>query len=173
MKKILTLIFFSLFLSLYVFCEANYYTCVYTDGSESKVYLRNDTKGIVLFDGDSNQKKIKSFKGLEELRDLDYIECYGLAFVENYDFLSDIKSCKYIYICDGKYFDFNILENVQNLEELEFNGYVNDEVFEKIVNDGIDVSKLKYLKKLTFWARGQNMNFDLKIKYAEEVSEEK
>ena len=171
MKKIVTLILISFIINLSVTCQQKFLTRVQTDGSESKVYLVKNSNKFVLYDSDNTYTK--TFKGFENFDELDYIECMTLPYVESYDFLADVVSCKKIGIGYGKYFDFNILKNVKNLEELIFVGYISDEDFEKIKRDGIDLSELKYLKKFTFNLIGRKIDFDLKIKYAEDVSEEK
>lgn len=64
-----------------------------------------------------------------------------------------------------------LLFRVKNLEEIDFEGFISEEEFQEIKRNGIDVSELKYLKKLIFNPAGYTIDFDLKIKYAEDVSE--
>ena len=168
MKKILVILIASIIMNLSVFSEANYVIRVQTDGSELKVPLYNE-KTLVLYDNASTETK--TFTGLEDLGDLDLIECYPLPYIESYDFLAEVKSCKSIYLGYAHYFDFNMLKNVKNLEEIDFEGFISEEDFQEIKRNGIDVSELKYLKKLIFNPAGYTIDFDLKIKYAEDVSE--
>ncbi len=173
MRKIIVLIFFSLIFSFSLFSESNFIIAVQRDGSEIKVYLNKNVKekSFFLSDNDSTNTHTINFKGFDAVGELDYIDCFTLPYLENYDFLAEVKSCKSIYLGYAHYFDFNILKNVKNLEEIDFEGFISEEDFQEIKRNGIDVSELKYLKKLIFNPAGYKIDFDLKIKYAEDVSE--
>ena len=173
MRKIIVLIFFSLIFSFSLFSESNFIIAVQSDGSEIKVYLNKNVKEKAFFlsDNDDTNTHTINFKGFDSVGELDYIDCFTLPYLESYDFLADVKSCKSIYLGYAHYFDFNILKNVKNLEELDFEGFISEEEFQEIKRNGIDVSELKYLKKLIFNPAGYKIDFDLKIKYSEDVSE--
>lgn len=139
---------------------------IMVDGSSVADKYLADTETLVVYDSEKNGYRTENIKGLEKFRNLKIVEFQNLAFLKNYDFLRELKNCKKLYICTGHYFDFHILQNLTDLEYLEFSGFISDEEIDKIRKEGLDVSFLPNLKMLFFHPMNAKINFDINIKYA-------
>ena len=138
---------------------------IMTDGSTVITKYSVDTETLVIYDSADNGYKTKNIQGLEGFRKLNALEFQNLAFLENYDFLRDLKRCTQLYICTGPFFDFSILENVTDLEYIEFSGYISDLEVLKLKENGLDVSSLKNLNRIAIYPMNVKIDFDIEIKY--------
>lgn len=138
-------------------------TLVMIDGSQVSLMYPENTQTIVLFDSDLNNRQTKYIYGLGQFPYLRTLEFQSLAFLESYDFLSELSSCEELYINTGPFFDFSILKSIKNLKKLEFRGYVTQEQLKRIKSEGIDISSLANLEEFIFSPFGTTIDVHIKI----------
>lgn len=106
----------------------------------------------------SNPEIIFDISGLEQLEKLSVIEIPILKYTGNYEFLTDCKNLKRLYLNGGTITSFKFLEKMKNLEYVELNMYINNEDLEKIYSEKINFVNLKQINEIRFFPIVTNLN---------------
>lgn len=152
MKKNLLKIFFLVFMNCLVFAAETKLNLVMSDSTKETVCIDSDAKSLILFSSETNKlggKYIKSVEGIEKLSKIEEAEIYGLYM--DFSFLNKLNNLKYLHISGCTISSLSFLEDMENLEVLELDFHPVNKL--QIINEDIDLSKNRKLKRIDYTAR--------------------
>ena len=104
----------------------------------------------VIFSGAHNPNIVCDIKGLNQLTNLTSLEIPILNYKGDFRFLKDCKNLKVLFLNGGTITSFKFLEELENLEYLELNMYINKDDVGKIYSQEIDFANLNNIKDIRF-----------------------
>lgn len=125
-----------------------------SDGTKEVIQIDDSLKRYSLNDSNfSTQKEIISVSGFENLRNLEILEISYFPYYGNWDFLEKIPNLKYIGLSSCWISSFGFFENLKNIENISINNfYCEENDYEKLKNDNVNLSNLDKLKSLEIFS---------------------
>ena len=128
---------------------------LYVDGTEEIMMLDEDIDSITLFTSEEFPKEISDIQGLDSFRNLKSLDFYCLKYQGDWRFLYNLRNLRSLHIDTWSLNlkSLKFLETLENLEYLECYITIDNAYKENFVNEEIDFSKLKYIKKISYECR--------------------
>lgn len=145
-KIFIAILFISLTSRIYAENKVN--IRIIQDNSNS-TNIKVDENVTHLTFAEPNIRTITSIEGLENLKNLESLDFYNLTFI-NMDFFKSCRKLKHIWIAGCTLPSFSFIEEMENLEEIELDFYIDYSINELIKGKTIDLKKLQNLKRIYF-----------------------
>lgn len=148
MKKKIILVCFSILCLCRIFANEKVTLVIeQIDGKIIEEVVEQNTAYVTFYG--PKIRSIKNIYGLEKLKKLENLEFYNLYF-SNMDFISTCKNIKNLCVSGCTIVDFSYIEELESLEDLILEFYVDYNINESLKNKVIDIKKLRKLKKIAF-----------------------
>lgn len=148
MKKIQLIILFIASLTVRMYAENKVNIRIVQNESISKNIEVNENVTHLTFSS-PEFRTITRIEGLENLQNLESLDFYNLTFI-NMDFFHTCRNVKNIWISGCTITSFSFIEEMENLEELELDFYIDSSNNEQIKEKPVDLKQLQNLKRIHF-----------------------